>query len=119
MKPYYYVYNWAGEKPRVRHATIEQAEKEACRLAKEQPGAFFEILQCLGVTGCSEPSTEWVTTFDAEPEKEPEPKYRMLRDDEEVKKRDEYFNESLNAWRPANRIGMKADSGVQYRRRLQ
>lgn len=60
MKPYYYVYKYGDKAPRVRHSRLDQAEDEAMRLAKATPGASFEILQFLGVTQCTEPSTVWI-----------------------------------------------------------
>jgi len=60
MTPYYYVYKYGGNAPRVRHSTLHAATQEAERLAKEDPGSYFEILQCLGFSRTSEASTFWV-----------------------------------------------------------
>lgn len=60
MNPYYYVYKYSGNAPRIRHSTLQEATREAERLAKEEPGAYFEILKCLGFSRTSEASTFWV-----------------------------------------------------------
>jgi len=60
MKPFYYVYKFGDKAPRVRHCTLQAATQEAERLAKENPGACFEILQCLGFSRTTEASTFWV-----------------------------------------------------------
>lgn len=60
MKPYYYVYEYGNKAPRVRHATMEQAENEAKRLAGTSPGASFEILMAVGITRVTTPQTFWM-----------------------------------------------------------
>jgi len=60
MKPYYYVARVGGSPPTVKHDTLELARGEAMRLAAKHPGESFEILQCMGVARCSEPSVFWV-----------------------------------------------------------
>lgn len=60
MKPYYYVYKYGDKAPRVRHATMEQAENEAKRLAEISPGTSFEILKAVGITRVTTPQTFWM-----------------------------------------------------------
>jgi hypothetical protein len=60
MKPYYYVYEYGNKAPRVRHATLEQAETESKRLAEISPGATFEILMTVGLTKVTTPYTFWM-----------------------------------------------------------
>ena len=60
MKPYYYVYEYGNKAPRVRHATLEQAETEAKRLAEISPGTSFEILMAVGITRVTTPQTFWM-----------------------------------------------------------
>ena len=49
MKAYYYVYNYGNLMPKVRHLSLESAQKEAERLTL-QHNLSFEILRCVGVT---------------------------------------------------------------------
>lgn len=60
MKPYYYVYKYGNAGPRVRHATLDQAESEAMRLSEEHPGATFEILMAVGLTKTTTVQTFWM-----------------------------------------------------------
>jgi hypothetical protein len=60
MKPYYYVMRIGGDAPKYRHDTLDAAHAESLRLAKQSPGSTFEILQCLGITRMSAPTTFWV-----------------------------------------------------------
>ena len=60
MKPYYYVYHYGDKAPRIRHATILQAETEAKRLALLSPGVTLEILMAVGITKIPTPQTFWV-----------------------------------------------------------
>jgi hypothetical protein len=78
MKPYYYVYKYGDNAPRVRHCTLRAATQEAERLAKENPGSTFEILQCLGFSRISKVSTFWVDG--AGPEPQATAGYRYFRD---------------------------------------
>jgi hypothetical protein len=78
MTPYYYVYKYGDKAPRVRHSTLHDATQEAERLAKENPGSYFEILQCLGFSRTTEASTFWVDG--AGPAGSKDPSYRYYRD---------------------------------------
>ena len=49
MKAYYYVYNHGNLMPKVRHPSLEVAQKEAERLTL-QHNLSFEILKCVVVT---------------------------------------------------------------------
>jgi hypothetical protein len=60
MKPYYYVYEYGNKAPRVRHATLEQADTEARRLAGISPGTTFEVLMAVGITRVTTPQTFWM-----------------------------------------------------------
>jgi hypothetical protein len=66
MKIYYYVYLHGNKAPRVRHATLEQAELEAMRLAQASPGSAFEILAAIGVVRCTTPLTFWMDGINPE-----------------------------------------------------
>jgi len=44
MKPYYYVYHYGNKAPRIRHATLGQAEAEAKRLAGIAPRGNLQNL---------------------------------------------------------------------------
>ena len=59
MKPYFYVQRVGDRPATVKHPTLESAHKESLRLAGQHPGATFEILQCVGITRTTEPSTFW------------------------------------------------------------
>ena len=59
MKPYYYIYRVGGSHPKTKHYTLESAHAESLRLAGQHPGDTFEILQCLGMTRTTQPSTFW------------------------------------------------------------
>jgi hypothetical protein len=78
MTPYYYVYKYGDNAPRVRHCTLRAATQEAERLAKENPGSYFEILQCLGFSRTTEASTFWVDG--AGPADSKDPSYHYYRD---------------------------------------
>lgn len=60
MKPHYYVMRvgYSGA-PTVKHKTLEEAQREAERLAAKWPGESFEILQCLGVSSTMKATTFW------------------------------------------------------------
>ena len=60
MKKYYYVYRVGNQVPTVKHATLEQAEAEATRLATQHPGSDFELLECLGIVQTVKPQTFWM-----------------------------------------------------------
>lgn len=66
MKIYYYVYEYGNRAPRVRHATLKQAESEAMRLAQASPGSTFEILASIGITRMSLPQTFWMDGINPE-----------------------------------------------------
>jgi hypothetical protein len=62
VKPYFYVYRPQYGAPFVRHATIQEAQAEAERLAVKHPGITFEILASVGLTSTTAqpPSTFWM-----------------------------------------------------------
>jgi hypothetical protein len=61
MSTYYYVYRVGyNHPPKVKHASLELAVKEAERLAAQHPGESFEVLQCLAVTRTITPHTFWM-----------------------------------------------------------
>ena len=67
MKSHYYVYRADESRgPKIKHATLKDAQTEAERLANQHPGSVFEILQCLAITRCTQASTFWMDG--AEPE---------------------------------------------------
>lgn len=58
MKPYFYVYREnIGHPPTNRHATIEQAQAEAERLAVKHPGSVIQILKCVGLSQVTGPAS--------------------------------------------------------------
>ncbi len=53
-----------------KHFTLEDAKKEAERLAQSSPGAVVRVLQCLGTVTCK--NTVWdPATDELEPDKLP------------------------------------------------
>ena len=60
MKPYYYVYYYGNQAPRIRYATLQQAETKAKRIALRHPGVTFEILMAVGLTRLNTPQTSWM-----------------------------------------------------------
>ena len=104
MKTYYYIYRIGGDAPKIKHNTLEEAELESLRLAEKHPNASFEILQCLGTTRMTKPSTFWMdgvipphmcalnramdgTCFQCG---DKEPEYRMLEEREVIEDGDEF-----------------------------
>jgi hypothetical protein len=75
MKPYYYVLNPNGQAPKVKHPTLEIAQREAERIAAFKPGVSLEILKCVGIASCSKASTFWM---DGEEPKEDPPAIRFF-----------------------------------------
>ena len=67
MKPYYYVFKTTGHPPSHKHATFEDAIKEAQRLCWMHPNQAFEVLQCVAITSAPKPqvSTFYMDGFDA------------------------------------------------------
>ena len=57
MKPYFYVYRYQDKAPVVRHATLEQAQAEAERLATQHKGTPFEILKAVGLSQVTGPAS--------------------------------------------------------------
>lgn len=57
MKPYYYVYRYQNQAPKVRHPTLQAAQAEAERLAGENPGITYEILKVVGISKVHAPGT--------------------------------------------------------------
>lgn len=66
MKPFFYVYRVGYGGPTVRHATVEDAEPEALRLAGQHPGTPFQILMCVGEVRTVTPQTFWMDGVDPE-----------------------------------------------------
>ena len=58
MKTHYYTYD-GNLSPKVKHMTLESAQKEAERLTL-QHGKLFEILKVIGVTKMIHAETEWL-----------------------------------------------------------
>ena len=56
MKAFYYVYNYGNLMPKVRHLSLESAQKEAERLTL-QHNLSYEILKCVGVTRMTKAET--------------------------------------------------------------
>ena len=56
MKAFYYVYDYSNHLPKVRHSSLELAQKEAERLTL-QHSKPFEILKCVGVTKITKAET--------------------------------------------------------------
>lgn len=99
MKPYYYVYRTDESRgPKIKHATLKDAQTESERLANQHPGSVFEILQCLAITRCTQAATFWM---DGEgPENIIEmPRWRILKKGEPIKNGDE-VRTSVMEWRP-------------------
>jgi hypothetical protein len=48
-----------GSAPTRKHETLQSAHIESLRLARENSGHTFEILQCLGITRMQNPTTFW------------------------------------------------------------
>jgi len=57
MKPYFYVYRYQDKAPVIRHATLEQAQAEAERLATQHKGTPFEILKAVGLSQVTGPAS--------------------------------------------------------------
>lgn len=57
MKPYFYVYRYQDKAPVIRHATLEQAQAEAERLATQHNGTPFEILKAVGLSQVTGPAS--------------------------------------------------------------
>jgi hypothetical protein len=57
MKPYYYVYRYGNQAPKVQHATLAAAQAEAERLAALYPCAAIEILKAVGIAQIVKPAT--------------------------------------------------------------
>ena len=114
MKPYYYIYRTDESRgPKIKHATLAEAQTEAERLANQHPGSTFEILQCVAITRCAQASTFWL-----DGEEPPEhPRYRMLEEGEIVRDGDEFFH---SKWRPVTLFigGIWLKSHLPHRRKL-
>ena len=120
MNSYYYVYRVGGDAPKIKHNTLEEAERESIRLAEQHPNASFEILQCLGITRMSKPSTFWMdsvipphvcalnramdgTCFRCGNK---EPEYRMLEEGEIIEDGDEYTKDG-DIWSKSECMGVR------------
>lgn len=62
MKPHYYVFQKFDKMP--KYETLAGASEKAEQLASKNPGTFFEILQCLGVSSVPKASTFWMDGVD-------------------------------------------------------
>lgn len=60
MKIYYRVFRPSGNTPNIKHATYEDAQREAERVAKQHPAQCVEVLACVSITQTQEPIA---TTF--------------------------------------------------------
>ena len=108
MKPYYRILRLNhGRAPTVQHATLEEAETEALRLAGQHPGEIFEILQVLGTARTTVPSIFWNDGVDPPApgkgqegwDPRPAPSYRMLKAGERIEEGDEFLVAgSNNQW---------------------
>lgn len=72
MKPYYYVYrvrddDFAARLPIVRHATIEEAQVEAERLAEKHKGVSFEILKAVAISCVPKPTVTFFMNEELSP----------------------------------------------------
>lgn len=74
MKPYFYIYRYQDKAPVIRHATLEQAQAEAERLATQHKGTPFEILKCVGISQVTGPAY----TFFMEGEGSAKPLFEVL-----------------------------------------
>lgn len=72
MKPYYYVYRYQKQAPKVRHPTLQAAQAEAERLAAQHPGVAFEILKAVGISQVVKPSATFWMDGESPPSKTPE-----------------------------------------------
>ena len=59
MKPYYYVYRYGDNAPKVRHTTLRSAIDEAIRLAEGHPSVHFEILRFVGFASTTKANVFW------------------------------------------------------------
>lgn len=53
QQKFWLVWNVGGYAPKRQHWTKEAAQKEAQRLAKENPGLTFAVMSCVGAFICS------------------------------------------------------------------
>ena len=61
MKPYYYVYRYQNQAPKMRHPSLQAAQAEAERLAAKSPGTAYEILKAIAISAVVKPtSTFWM-----------------------------------------------------------
>jgi hypothetical protein len=121
MKPYYYVQRVGHSAAVARHSTPTLAAKEAERLAAKHPGDTFEVLQCVAVTRCAQPSTFWMDGHSPSQETfDPGEGYRLLEIGEQVEPGDEWLVEP-NGWRATSasaRVKIIVTERNRYRRRI-
>ena len=94
MKPHYYVTHpelSIGNK----YKTLAEATTEAERLAAQNPGTSFEILQCLGASSVPKASTFWMDGV------EPEQKAMPSGLDAEIEKESSQYAEAMAAYHEA------------------
>ena len=116
MKPYYYVYRTDQSRgPKIQHATLAEALTESERLADQHPGSVFEILQCLGISRCTQASTFWMDGAE-QPEK---PRWRMLEEGEYCQDGDEsQVGIDSSEWVPRQYRGKQLPGMLPTRRPL-
>ena len=96
MKPYFYIYRADQSRaPKVKHATLAEAQAEAERLANQHPGSTFEILQCVAITRCTQANTFWM---DGEQPQE-KPRYQYFLDTSNINRRHELYCREQNGIR--------------------
>jgi len=72
--------------PKLRHATLAEAQEEAERRAASEPGRVFEILKCVAISQTSKASTFWM-----DGEESPEtPRYTKLKQGDSYIKGDQW-----------------------------
>lgn len=122
MKPYYYVYNHGNKAPRIRHATLKEAQEEAERLAVKHPGLCFEILQCVGFSSTSKASTFWADGCGPSEQtiQETDDEWYYLKAGDEIMPGDEYENDGSGKWFPSLSVGRIVSNGSfrKYRRKI-
>lgn len=65
MNPvFWFVWNENGGMPQVKHANLSAARREAERLARNNPGQTFHVLELVG--SCKKTDVEWMPCEDTE-----------------------------------------------------
>ncbi len=63
-KKFYLVWNEQGSCPTYKHPSLEDAEREATRLAKQNPGCKFHVLESVSTLEVPDPVIKTVHLFD-------------------------------------------------------